>query len=79
MINLSEQEWLEIFAYNLREIMIQRGLTQEQLARLAGVSQSSISMYLNGNKMPGIRAVINLAWELDQNLEDFILFGDRID
>ena len=63
----------------MRKARKSQKLTQEQLARLAGVSQSSISMYLNGNKMPGIRAVINLAWELDQNLEDFILFGDRID
>lgn len=76
---MTEREWLEIFADNLYYLMREKNYTQEELARAAGVSQTAISMYLNKRKMPGVRAVINLAWELGEDMDDFILFGDRID
>ncbi len=40
------------FALNLSEIMIERGISQSELARLSGISQSSISDYLNSRYEP---------------------------
>lgn len=49
---------------NVRRIRIEKGLTQEQLAERAGVSQFYISLLENGGRNP---TVVSL-WELSQAL-----------
>lgn len=47
------------------EIRIRKRLTQTELARLSGVSQSLISAYESGAKQPGGEAIAALAAGLD--------------
>ena len=75
---MSEQEWLEIFADNLVDIMKEYRITQSELAEDSGISESTISKYIHKKQLPGIKAIINLAYALDIDVNDFIDFGDRI-
>lgn len=76
---MSEVEWMRIFGGNLKEIMDEQGYTQKDLAEATGLSEGSISNYVNARTMPTVRAIINLSFELGIGFEDFINFGDRID
>ena len=75
---MSEVEWLDIFSTNLKEIMEEQGYTQRDLANDIGVSESAISNYAKGTKIPGIKVLINMAYEFDISLDDLMDFGDRI-
>lgn len=73
-----EQEWLDIFADNLRDIMKEQGYNQEQLADATGLSQAAISRYLSKKQLPNLRAIINMSYELGIDVDEFIDFGERI-
>lgn len=73
-----EQEWLEIFADNLVDIMKEYRITQKELSEDSGLSEGTISNYIHKKQMPGIKAIINLAYALDISIDDFIDFGDKI-
>ena len=75
---MSEQEWLTIFGDNLAEIMEEQGYTQKDLADAVGLSEATISNYVNKRRMPTIKAIINIAYELDLDFDDFINFGSRL-
>lgn len=76
---MSEQEWLNIFADNLRDIMDEANMSQKQLAKETGITQATISRYLTKNQMPSIKAVVNICYALDCDLYDLLDFGDMIE
>ena len=75
---MSEVEWINIFGDNLIDIMNEQGYNQEQLADATGLTQATISKYINKKQMPSIKAIINLAYALDCTTDELIEFGDRI-
>lgn len=76
---MSEVEWIHIFATNLKEIMEEQGYSQRDLADSINVSEASISYYLKEKKMPGVRTLVNMSYELGIDLNDLMDFGDRIE
>ncbi len=60
----------------LKELRNNNNLTQEQLAEKFGVSQRSVSRWENGNTMPDISILIELADYYDVDLRE-ILNGER--
>ena len=76
---MSEMEWISIFGDNLIDIMDEKGYTQEQLANETGLTQSTISKYINKKQMPSIKAIVNLAYALDCTTDELIEFGDIIE
>lgn len=76
---MSENEWLDIFAENLLELMKEKGYNQINLAESTNLSKGTISSYINKRKVPGIRALVNIAYELNISFDDLMDFGDRID
>ena len=60
----------------LKELRNNNNLTQEQLAEKFGVSQRSVSRWENGNTMPDISVLIELADYYDVDLRE-ILNGER--
>lgn len=76
---MTETEWLDIFAGNLRELMQDRGYSQGDLANDSGLDQTSISRYLNRRRVPTMRAIINIAYTLDCDISDLTDFGDRVE
>lgn len=75
---MSEVEWLDIFGDNLRDILIEQGYTQKDLAESIGVTEATISRYINKERMPTVTNLINMSMELGIDLEEFAIFGDRI-
>ena len=60
----------------LKELRKERKLTQEEIAGKFGVSQRSVSRWENGNTMPDISILIELADFYDVDLRE-ILKGER--
>ena len=75
---IHEDEWSEIFASKIRRALIEQRLNQGQLAMMSGVSDSALSLYLRGERLPGVRAVINIAHALDMSVEELIDYGADI-
>lgn len=75
---MSEQEWLNIFGDNLRDMLIDAKMTQRDLADDTGLAESTISQYINKQRMPTVRAIINIAYSLDCDMNDLLDFGDRV-
>lgn len=57
-------------------LMTQRGINQKQLAKLSGITESSISRYLRGDKRPRMDIVINIAKALNVEIE-YLLSEDE--
>ena len=60
----------------LKELRNHNNLTQEQIAEKLGVSQRSVSRWENGNTMPDISVLIELADYYEVDLRE-ILNGER--
>lgn len=60
----------------LKELRKERGLTQEQLSEILGVTNRSVSRWENGVNMPDFDLVIELANYFDVSIEEF-LNGER--
>ena len=61
---------------NLRKIRKARGLKQKELAKLVGVSESSISQYESGAKTPSFETALKLAEALDCESADLVSTRD---
>jgi len=58
---------------NLRKIRLQKGLSQEKLARLTNISLNTLTKIESGfTKRPAIQTVVKLARALNINLEDLV-------
>lgn len=75
---MTEMEWLDIFGDNLRSVLEYTNTTQRELADAAGLAESTISSYINKRKMPSLRAVINIAYALDIDIEELIPTDEMI-
>ena len=76
--SMSEQEWLDNFSDNLSAILKDTGMTQRDLAMETGLSEAAISNYVNGRKLPGPKALVNIAYALDRSLDELMDFGDKL-
>ena len=75
---MSEQSWLDIFADNLRDIMEEKQCSQNDLSRVTGITQATISRYLSKKQMPSVKAIVNIVYALDCDWSDLLDFGDTI-
>lgn len=75
---MNEMEWLDIFGDNLADMLAKNRMTQRELADKANLAESTISDYIHKRKMPGTKAIINLAYALDCSTDDLIDFGERL-
>lgn len=76
---MTQETWKRTFARNLVDILADRGMSQRQLAMDSGVSAAMISDYINGIRMPGLAAVINMAYALDMDVSELVDFDERIE
>jgi transcriptional regulator with XRE-family HTH domain len=68
-----------LFGARLREIRVERGLTQPDLAGRVGTSASNISDLERGVKVPTLTTVARLADVLGCNVTDLVKVLDRTD
>lgn len=76
---MSETEWLLYFSDCLYDIMRERKISQRELAERSGLSDSTISKYINGTQIPKGTALVNIAIALDCSLDELMNFGELID
>ena len=75
---LTESEWLDLFKNRLVSRMEETNTTQRKLADMTDLSVVTINNYINKRKLPGVKAVINLAHALDCSVDDLVDFCDMI-
>ena len=76
---MGQQEWLDIFGDNLASILEEESISQKELSRLTGLSESTISRYINKLQMPTVRAIINISFALDWSFEDMLNYGAMLE
>ena len=69
---ISEVEFIDIFAHNLRDIMYEMVFSEGELARRTGMTRAAISRYLNKKRMPTLKALVNLSYVLCVPITDLI-------
>ena len=75
---MSEQEWLDIFGDNLKDMMNEWGDTQESLSSETGLTQGTISNYINKKQIPSLNAIVKLSYAFDCTIDELIDFGYKI-
>lgn len=76
---MSENDWLNAFGDNLRDMLESVGMSQRELAEQTGLSTGTISKYIHKQSLPGIKAIVNIAYVLDCSMDDLIDFGCMIE
>jgi transcriptional regulator with XRE-family HTH domain len=69
----------EVFGRRLREVRTKRGMTQQALAEVAGMSEAYISNMEHGLKVPSLTTILRLAVALDCKVMDLISIFDKTD
>ena len=65
------------FGSKVKELWLEKGLTQQQLANLLGVAVSAISSYESGNRYPSYEVLISLA-RIFHVSTDYLLGLDKL-
>lgn len=76
---MTEIEWLDIFGDNLRDILLDVGMTQSELADELGIDKSLVSRYVNKQYIPNLKTIINMAYVLNCDVSELIDFGEPIE
>jgi transcriptional regulator with XRE-family HTH domain len=53
-------------------------MSRRELADATGLTEATISYYINKRKMPGLKAIINIAYAFDISVDELIDFGEMI-
>lgn len=61
------------FKNNIRELLEKKGITQKELANLIGVTETAMSRYVNGNRIPKATTCIKIAKALDCTVEELYI------
>ena len=75
---MTEQEWINIFADNLRDILKEYGYTQDEFADSINATRSTINRYLNKQQMPSLKNAINMSLELGISMDELFIFDSRV-
>ena len=73
--SLNEESWRREFGYKLRRAISDKGLTQERLSELTGISRQMLTRYVRGNSTPSGYILSQLAEVLDCDVRELTKFG----
>lgn len=71
-IDISEEEWRDMFAHNLNKKMRNVTMSQDRLAEEVGISQVMISKYVNGLATPSSLNLIKIAKALQCSIHELV-------
>lgn len=60
---------------NIKGVRAEKGMTQSTLAQKAEISQTQLSDYENGNKLPGLPSIAKIALALGKSIDE-LCYGD---
>ena len=69
----------ELFGQRVRDVRVERGLTQRAMAELADIPQTHLSSIERGFKLPNLLTVVRLALVLDCKVSDLTSVFDKAD
>ena len=72
---ISEVQWIQYFAEEVKYQMKQKKMTQRELADRSRLAESTISDVIHGNKLPSIRTVYNISFGLGVGIDELTDFG----
>lgn len=75
--NMTDDEWRLEFGRKLKKMLWRKGLTQNELSEMSGISQPAISGYLRGVNSPTVPRLDRIAKALDCSILEFIYLGGR--
>lgn len=75
---MSEQEWLEQFSEKLKDLLDLESMTQKELAQETDLSVGAINSYINGYKIPGVKALLRIANVFGISVDELVNFGEVI-
>lgn len=71
MMKKESKEWQIYFSEMLKCLLKLKGMTQSELANKIGVTEVSISRYINMERIPKITTVIDISKALDVDISIF--------
>lgn len=77
MLNLTDQESLLLFGAFIREKRDRKGLTQEEVAELIGITQSYYAYVETGKRNVDLILSMKICEALDTNLKEFLDTYDK--
>ena len=75
---MSPVQFLRIFGHNLKTLLDESCMSQKELATKLGISESTLSRYINGNYMPNLLTVVNLMNVLECEFDDLVYIPSEI-
>ena len=73
---MTEQDLLKEISFILRGNLLEKRMSQSELARRTGIERSLITRYVNGKCMPSLVNILNICFVLDVDIQDEIgMFG----
>lgn len=76
--NITEQERRHEFGIRLRRMMLYKGITQEDLSKMTGITQAMISRYMTGQSSPSFSNVDKICKALRCSM-DRLRYTDVLD
>lgn len=76
---MTELDLMDIFGNNLASILNEQGISQGELAYIAGLSKGTISKYIHKQQLPNIRALINLSCVLEVDPTELLPFDELVE
>lgn len=76
---MTEQEWRERFAKQLKIKMRNRNVDQRELARRINVSEISISRYRKARRTPPAHILVDMAIALECTVDELANFGELVE
>ena len=75
---MSEIEFMDVFGDNLRDLLEEVGVSQNQLAKKIGVSSGCISYYINKQRIPSLTTFLNVCIALECDPDNLVPMYDYI-
>lgn len=69
---ISEAELMTEFGRNLKDLLDEYQMSQNELAEATEMSKAAISCYVNGERMPSLKALVNIAYVLECDIEELV-------
>lgn len=66
---MNDMRMIKEIGTNIKAMMKNRGMTQRELAKYSGVSLGTINYYINGERMPSVKNIINICIALECSTE----------
>lgn len=73
--DVDEESWRKEFGRKLHRAIVDKGITQEQLSDMTGISRQMLSRYIRGNSTPSGYILSRLAEVLDCDVRELTKFG----